>query len=177
MSQNSRRVRKRDRFRQIFTSGETSSSNLQLPVPTTALRLDSVATVITTATQPDPPPLSSVAPTQSPSQKRWNDALQKLSKNEQQVIMRLQPQQAESNFSMDSIVLELRTKQQACTESSYKFEFQGRQLILRDVAEKAINWINKFKEVGDVAVNFDPVHAALPWAGVRFLLQVPISLL
>jgi len=176
MSQNSRRVRKRDRFRRIFTSGETSSSNLQLPVPTTALRLDSVATVITTATQPDPP-LSPVATTQSPSQKCWNDALQRLSKDEQQVIMRLQPQQADSNFSMDSIVLELRTKQQACTENSYKFEFQGRRLILRDVAEKAINWINKFKEVGDVAANFDPVHAALPWAGVRFLLQVPITLL
>ncbi|CAG9956002.1 unnamed protein product [Clonostachys rosea f. rosea IK726] len=28
----------------------------------------------------------------------------------------------------------------------------------------------KFKEVGDIAVNFDPVHAALPWAAFRFLL-------
>jgi hypothetical protein len=29
-----------------------------------------------------------------------------------------------------------------------------------------------FKQVGDVAVQYDPAHAALPWAGIRFLLQV-----
>ena len=44
--------------------------------------------------------------------------------------------------------------------------------MLRDVAEKIVHWVNKFKEIGDVAVNFDPVHASLPWAGVRFLLEV-----
>lgn len=32
--------------------------------------------------------------------------------------------------------------------------------------------VNKFVSVGDVAVNFDPVHAALPWAAVRFILVV-----
>jgi hypothetical protein len=52
---------------------------------------------------------------------------------------------------------------------------QERNIILRDVAEKIVFWLDKFKEVGDVAVNFDPVHAALPWAGVRLLLQVLIS--
>lgn len=32
--------------------------------------------------------------------------------------------------------------------------------------------VNKFVSVGDVAVSFDPVHAALPWAAVRFILVV-----
>lgn len=48
----------------------------------------------------------------------------------------------------------------------------GEEIILRDVAGKALFWLSKFKEVGDIAVNFDPVHASLPWAAVRFLLQV-----
>ena len=47
-----------------------------------------------------------------------------------------------------------------------------RQIILQDLTEKVIIWIGKFKQVGDIAVSFDPVHAALPWAGVRFLLKV-----
>lgn len=34
------------------------------------------------------------------------------------------------------------------------------------------NRVNKFKDVGDVAASYDPVHAALPWAAVRFLLEV-----
>lgn len=45
-------------------------------------------------------------------------------------------------------------------------------IILRDLLEKVMVWVNKFKEVVDVAIQYDPVHAALPWAAVRFLLQV-----
>ncbi|KAF5022088.1 hypothetical protein F66182_5863 [Fusarium sp. NRRL 66182] len=33
-----------------------------------------------------------------------------------------------------------------------------------------VSALNKFASVGDVAVSFDPVHAALPWAAVRFVL-------
>ncbi|KAJ4361138.1 hypothetical protein N0V85_009435, partial [Neurospora sp. IMI 360204] len=36
--------------------------------------------------------------------------------------------------------------------------------------EKTISTLNKFIAVGDIAVSFDPVHAALPWAAVRFVL-------
>jgi hypothetical protein len=32
--------------------------------------------------------------------------------------------------------------------------------------------VEKFKEVGDMIVQYDPGHAALPGAGVRLLLQV-----
>jgi len=45
-------------------------------------------------------------------------------------------------------------------------------VIFVDLFGKIIKWIDLFKQVGDVAVQYDPVHAALPWAGVRFLLQV-----
>jgi len=41
-----------------------------------------------------------------------------------------------------------------------------------DLFSKIVKWIDIFKQVGDAAVQYDPVHAALPWAGVRFLLQV-----
>ena len=54
----------------------------------------------------------------------------------------------------------------------WKFELNGRQIFLRDVAQKIVVWIDKFKQIGDIAVNFDPVHASLPWAGIRFLLEV-----
>jgi hypothetical protein len=37
---------------------------------------------------------------------------------------------------------------------------------------KVAKWADRFKEIGDIAVQYDPAHAALPWAGVRFLLQV-----
>ena len=47
-----------------------------------------------------------------------------------------------------------------------------KEIIVHDQLEKIIAWVNKFKEIGDLAVQYDPVHAALPRAGVRFFLQV-----
>ena len=48
----------------------------------------------------------------------------------------------------------------------------GQTVILRDLFSKIVVWIDRFKQIGDIVVQYDPLHAALPWAGVRFLLQV-----
>jgi hypothetical protein len=40
------------------------------------------------------------------------------------------------------------------------------------IGMKLLSWMDKFKEIGDIIVQFDPVHAGLPWAGFRFLLKV-----
>lgn len=48
----------------------------------------------------------------------------------------------------------------------------GQKVIVRDLLAKVVKWVNHFKAVGDVVVQYDPVHAALPWAGFRFLLNV-----
>ena len=45
-------------------------------------------------------------------------------------------------------------------------------IVLRDVFTKIAKWIEKFIEVGDVTVQYDPGHTALPWAALRFLLKV-----
>ena len=45
-------------------------------------------------------------------------------------------------------------------------------LKLRDVFNKIAKWVEKFIEVGDIAVQYDPLHAALPWAALRFILKV-----
>jgi hypothetical protein len=40
------------------------------------------------------------------------------------------------------------------------------------IGMKLLSWMDRFKEIGDIVVEFDPVHAALPWAGFPFLLKV-----
>ena len=60
-----------------------------------------------------------------------------------------------------------------CMQKRWKYKkANGDVIIVRDVCEKIISWMQKFKDAGDIAVQFDPMHASLPWAGVRFLLQV-----
>lgn len=44
--------------------------------------------------------------------------------------------------------------------------------MIRDVFSKISIWLEKLVGVGDVAVSYDPGHAALPWTGIRFLLKV-----
>jgi len=54
--------------------------------------------------------------------------------------------------------------------NQWEVKWRGKKINVREKAEKLVGWITKFKEVGDIAVQYDPVHAALPWAGVRFIL-------
>ncbi|KAL9053328.1 MAG: hypothetical protein Q9162_004828 [Coniocarpon cinnabarinum] len=47
----------------------------------------------------------------------------------------------------------------------------GKVFVVRDAYEKIATWIARFVKVGDVAVQYDPIHAALPWAVIRFVIQ------
>lgn len=44
-------------------------------------------------------------------------------------------------------------------------------IVLRDVFSKIASWLEKFLAVGNTAIQYDPGHAALPWAAVRLVLQ------
>ena len=63
-----------------------------------------------------------------------------------------------------------------CIRKQWRFRAPGgRVVVLRDVLEKLVRWLDRFKFAVDAAVQYDPAHAALPWAAVRFLLQVAID--
>jgi hypothetical protein len=46
------------------------------------------------------------------------------------------------------------------------------KITLRDVFRKVVKWINIFNEVGDMAVQYNPDHGAIPRELVRFILQI-----
>ncbi|KAH7187153.1 hypothetical protein DER44DRAFT_680937 [Fusarium oxysporum] len=55
-------------------------------------------------------------------------------------------------------------------QCEWKVTVGDKEYSARGLVDKTVNILNKFVGVGDVAVSFDPVHAALPWAAVRFVL-------
>lgn len=59
-------------------------------------------------------------------------------------------------------------------DRAWKVTWRGDVIVLRDIAMKIMQWVDKFKQIGDIVVQYDPGHAALPWAASRFLLQVCI---
>ena len=74
---------------------------------------------------------------------------------------------------LNDVLAAVKDKREICMQRRWRYKrSNGEVIILRDLFEKMMVWVNKFKEIGDVAVQYDPGHASLPWAGVRFFLQV-----
>lgn len=67
-------------------------------------------------------------------------------------------------------------RKQLCLRKRWKFKkANGEEIILRDLYDKILVWLDRFKGIGDIAMQYDAGHAALPWAAVRFLLNVAVS--
>ncbi|PNP80168.1 hypothetical protein FNYG_06491 [Fusarium nygamai] len=77
------------------------------------------------------------------------------------------------NKSLPELWENTQSSMQRLKDKSWSFKRKnGETVYVRDLLAKASKWINHFKDIGDIVVQYDPVHAALPWAGVRFLLTV-----
>src|SRR4051794_1692862 len=64
---------------------------------------------------------------------------------------------------VSAVVRAAEDKRQACIRKQWKYTSpRGEVIVVRDVLEKMVAWIDRFKAVGDVASQFDPVNAALP---------------
>lgn len=59
-----------------------------------------------------------------------------------------------------------------CYKKMWKFTWNGEQVVLRDIADKTLAWVNKFKGMVDMIVQSSPTHLAVPWAPIKYLLQV-----
>lgn len=85
----------------------------------------------------------------------------------------------ESNAGSDLIAtvhVAVQNKMDDCVRKRWKYtRSSGQEIKLWDVLDKIMKWVNRFKSVGDMAVQYDPGHAALPWAAIRFVLQASVS--
>ena len=120
------------------------------------------------------------APDKSDAGSLWARAMNSLSEKDRNTLSSLSDRDentpgataTRSTLDIEELLVAVRVKREMSLRSQWEFEFRGRAVNLRDQADKIISWLAKFKEVGDIAIQQDPTHAALPWAGIRFLLQV-----
>ena len=81
-----------------------------------------------------------------------------------------------SHVSIEDVHAAVQNKLDECTRKRWKYiRSDGQKVVLWDVLNKIAKWVNKFKEVGDVAIQCDAGHVALPWAAIRFMLQASVS--
>ena len=104
------------------------------------------------------------------SDELWNKALDTL---DAELRNSLVLTGASRSHVLSKALTEAQESRKVCMQKCWKFKkHNGEIIILRDVVEKIIVWVEKFIAVGDAAVQYDPVHAAPAWAAFRFVLQV-----
>ena len=106
----------------------------------------------------------------------WASALDTLTESDRQQL-RFHDGQDELSVLTDLQELTEKAKDQ-CVKKRWRIQKPGRNgetLVLRDILAKMVHWIDTFKQIGDIVVQYDPGHAALPWAGVRFILQIAVG--
>jgi hypothetical protein len=74
---------------------------------------------------------------------------------------------------LEELLQDVAKKKQFCDAKQWKFRKRnGEVVFIRESLDQVVEWVRRFREVGDVVMQYDPAHAALPWAGCRLLLQV-----
>lgn len=113
--------------------------------------------------------------TQFKDQNLWDDALQTLTKEDKSRYEGLISKGSGYLTILDDILSATNEKKEACLRKRWKVSIRGKIIILSDVLEKVAVWVDKFVAVGDSAVQYDPGHAALPWAAIRFILKASLN--
>lgn len=74
---------------------------------------------------------------------------------------------------LSEVLAAAQEKREQCIERRWKYKrSDGTTIVLREVFDKIVSWIDKFKEIGDLIAQIDLVHASLPWAAISFFLKV-----
>lgn len=108
-----------------------------------------------------------------PGRNLWNKALAKLSEEEGGFFLEHSPP-AVTNIktTLDGLHKAVEAKRETCEKKRWVFNLNGQTMELSKLADKVCVWLDKFKGIGDIVVNVDPLHAGVPWAAIRLFLQV-----
>jgi hypothetical protein len=99
----------------------------------------------------------------------WGEAVRRLDDIDKQQIDFHQPDKL---LVLEELLKVVAEKKRLCDAKQWKYRKRnGEVVVIRESLDKVINWVKKFREVGDVVAQYDPAHASLPWAGFRVLLQ------
>lgn len=82
------------------------------------------------------------------------------------------PAVANIKTTLDSLHKTVEAKRETCEKKRWVFNLNGQTMELSKLADKVCVWLDKLKGIGDIVVNVDPLHAGVPWAAIRLLLQV-----
>ncbi|KAH0362119.1 hypothetical protein KCU65_g8285, partial [Aureobasidium melanogenum] len=104
----------------------------------------------------------------------WQDAVEKLSETDKESL-EIPKSGASSTAIIEDALARVRNSQDKVNRNLIQVTTEKGQKPLRHYVDKFTKAAIQFREIGDTLVQYDPGHAALPWAGVRFLLNIAVN--
>ena len=101
----------------------------------------------------------------------WERAVEQLNDEDR---LQIDFSQEDKRTALNDLLLAVEDKKREQKHLRFKNK-NGETVAVRDLFTRITDWVDKFKEVGDVLSQYDPQHAAVPWAAVRFVLQSMIN--
>ena len=109
----------------------------------------------------------------------WVEALNSLPESKQEMLKKMgfnqSSAQSESvGSSIEDLVVVVNQRQEECEKKFWKVKVGGEEIVLRSYTNNIVDWLGK---AGDIAVQFAPPQAALPWSVIKSVMQVILPLL
>ena len=101
----------------------------------------------------------------------WNQAILRLDSKKQALIGELNDS---NSCKPDELLSAVNKEVQKCEAKKWQIykTRSERRIFVRDVFQRIAGFLKKITAIGDNLVQYDPAHAAIPWALARFLLVV-----
>ncbi|KAI9043149.1 putative ferric reductase transmembrane component [Aspergillus affinis] len=106
----------------------------------------------------------------------WVEALNSLDKPKQDILKKMgfntsSVQSGSTKSSIDDLIGVVKTKQEECEKNFWKVKVGNENILLRDYTSSIVDWLGT---AGDIAVQFAPPQAAIPWAVIKSAMQIPV---
>ncbi|TRX91334.1 hypothetical protein FHL15_007756 [Xylaria flabelliformis] len=99
---------------------------------------------------------------------KWEQALQRLRKEDQEHFNAVNKSTHTPLEVLDGVLAAVSKRKEDCLRKRWNTVVDGRTIYIRDVLEK-------ISAIGDIVIQYDPRHAALPWAAMRLIMQTGIN--
>lgn len=106
---------------------------------------------------------------------RWQDAFKGLSEDKQKTLTEMgfhKPKSANVKSTITDLVNSVNERQTECEKKFWHAKIAGKDIVFREYTTSILSWLEK---AGDIAIQFAPPQASLPWDLVKSLMQVSIE--
>ncbi|CAG7966071.1 unnamed protein product [Penicillium nalgiovense] len=175
--------RLKDRFRRHrHNNGQQIKSTPAKPAQGNTAKPQSVSAPAAPAAKLPPVESTKLPAEEKPAEKPdapkdlWVEALNSLPESKQETLKKMgfnqsSAQSGSVESSIEDLLGVVNQRQEECEKKFLKVKVGGEEIVLRNYTNNIVDWLGK---AGDIAVQFAPPQAAIPWSVIKSVMQIPV---